>query len=183
MPALSVHRPRALAFAAAGVLALVLSGCSGSSNPSNASAAHTGTGTGSAATGSPAAASSSGASAFTDSGAVISALKSAGQKCTPESDAGSTALSAPGLRSVSACSLGTADGGTVTATVFDDHTDAQAYADLLTTAQDSGLLIGSTSARAVLGQNWVVVVDGAAPASRLGAVLGGTVLGGPTSSG
>lgn len=177
MPALPVRRPRALAFTAAGALALVLSGCTGSSSPSSASAAHTGT-----ATGSPAAAGGSSGGSFTDSGAVISALKNAGQKCTPVSDGSGTALSAPGLRSVSACSLGAAGGGTVTASVFDDHTDAQAYAELLTTAQDSGLLIGSTSARAVLGQNWVVVVDGAAPASRLGSALGGTVLGGSASA-
>lgn len=182
MPALPVRRPRALAFAAAGVLALVLSGCTGSGSPSNGSAAQTGSTGTVGSTGSPAATGSSGGGSFTDSGAVISALKSAGQKCTPVSDAGGTSLKAPGLRSVSACSLGTADGGTVTATVFDDHTDAQAYAELLTTAQDSGLLIGPTSTRAVLGRNWVVLVDGAVPASRLSSALGGTVVGGSTSS-
>jgi hypothetical protein len=176
MPALSVRRPRALAFAAAGVLALGLSGCSGSSGASGAPAAHTG------AAASPAGGSSGGGS-YTDSGAVISALKGAGQACTPVSDSGSTSLSAPGLRSISACSLGASAGGTVTASVFDDHADAEAYADLLTSAQDSGLLIGSTSTRAVLGQNWVVVVDSAASASRLSSALGGTVVGGSKSAG
>jgi hypothetical protein len=182
MPALLVRRPRALAFAAAGALALVLSGCTGSGGVSNGSS-H-GSSNGSAAhAGSTAAVGGSSGGSFADSGALVSALTNAGQKCTPMSDGSGTALSAPGLRSVSACSLGAADGGTVTASVFDDHTDAQAYADLLTTAQDSGLLIGATSARAVLGRNWVVVVDGAAPASRLGSALGGTVVGGSSSSG
>ena len=73
-------------------------------------------------------------------------------------------------------------GGTVTATVFDNHTDAQAYADLLTSAQSSGLLIGSSSARAVLGENWVVLVpDDASYASKVSAALGGSVVG-PSAS-
>ena len=184
MPALSVRRPRALAFAAAGILALILSGCTGSGgSPSGAPAAHTDTTGTTGTTGSSAAAGGSNGGAYSDSGAVISALQGAGQKCTPVSDTSGTALSAPGLRSVSACNLGASDGGTVTASVFDDHSDAEAYADLLTTAQDSGLLIGGTSTRAVLGQNWVVVVEGAAQAGRLGSALGGTVVGGSNSSG
>jgi hypothetical protein len=67
--------------------------------------------------------------------------------------------------------------------VFDDHTDAEAYATLLTSASSSGLLIGSTSERAVLGENWVVLVpDDAAYASQVSSALGGTVLGGGSSS-
>jgi predicted enzyme related to lactoylglutathione lyase len=71
----------------------------------------------------------------------------------------------------------------VTATVFDDHTDAEAYATLLTSAGSSGLLIGSKSERAVLGGNWVVLVpDDATYASQVSTALGGTVLGGSSSS-
>lgn len=171
-------RARVLAAAtlASGVLALGLSGCTGS--PA-APAARTG------AAASGALGGASGGGSYADSGAVLSALKKSGEACTPVSGSAGTAVTAPGLRSISACTLGSAatgtGTGTVTASVFDDHADAEAYAELLTSAQDSGLLIGSGSARAVLGQNWVVLVDGTAAASRLGAALGGTVVGGPSS--
>jgi predicted enzyme related to lactoylglutathione lyase len=71
----------------------------------------------------------------------------------------------------------------VTATVFDNHADAQTYASVLTSSQASGLLIGGTSQRAVVGQNWVVLVpDDAAYAAQVGAALGGSVVGGASSS-
>jgi hypothetical protein len=71
----------------------------------------------------------------------------------------------------------------VTATVFDDHADAQTYATLLTSADSSGLLISGTSQRAVLGQNWVVLVpDNTAYANQVSAALGGTVVGGASAS-
>jgi hypothetical protein len=184
-PAHSPHRGRAPAVAtvlASAALALGLSGCAGS-NASNASNASTASSDSGAAGAGGAAV---GAGSYADSGAVISALKHSGQACTPVSASGGTSVTAPGLRSTSACSLGSAGGGTVTASVFDDHTDAEAYAELLTSAQDSGLLIGaggSDSARAVLGGNWVVLVDGAAAASRLGSALDGTVVGGSSSNG
>jgi hypothetical protein len=160
---------RAAAALASGALALALAlaGCSGSGG-SNTSSSSAGAG---------------GAGSYADSGAVISALQDAGQTCTPVSGSGGTAITAPGLRSISACSLGSSAGGTVTASVFDNHADAEAYAEMLTQAQSSGLLIGSGSARAVLGRNWVVLVDGAAAASRLGSALGGTVVGGSPSTG
>lgn len=172
-------RGRALATLASGALALGLGlcGCSGAAGSPSVPAAQTG------AAASSASGHSNGGGSYTDSGAVITALKGSGQACTPVSHSSSTAVTAPGLRSISACSLGSSAGGTVTASVFDDHADAEAYADLLTSAQDSGLLIGSSSARAVLGQNWVVIVDGATPADRLGSELGGTVVGGSSSSG
>ena len=126
-------------------------------------------------------ASGSGGGSYSSSANVISALKSAGHPCTPVSGSQDTDLKAPGLRSVTACTVGSSD--TVTATVFDNHTDAQAYATLLTSAQNSGLLIGSTSTRAVLGQNWVVLVpDDTAYASQVSAALGGSVLGSATAS-
>lgn len=182
----SPHRARALAVAvmtASGALVLGLSGCTGSTTTNTTSASNT-TNASSASSGTSAA---SDGGSFADSGAVISALKQSGQACTPVSSSGGTAVTAPGLRSTSACSLGSSAGGTVTASVFDDHTDAEAYAELLTSAQDSGLLLGggggSGSARAVLGRNWVVLVDGTAAASRLGSALGGTVVGGSSSTG
>ena len=173
----SPRRSRLLAAAAlaSGALALAVSGCTGSSAPSANPAAQTGA---------SASGGSGGASSYADSSAVISALNNSGQSCTAVSGAGGTTLSAPGLRSVSTCSLGSAAaGGTVTAAVFDDHTDAEAYAEMLATAQSSGLLIGSGSARAVLGRNWVALVDGTAAASRLGSALGGTVVGGSSPTG
>jgi len=175
-------RPRAAlaacALAISAGAALASAGCTGSSAAPAAAAgsAH------------PSGGGTSGGS-YTDSGAVLSALKNAGATCTAVSGSQDTALSAPGLRSISACSIGGSGSGdsggtagTVTATVFDNHTDAQAYADLLTSAQSSGLLIGSGSARAVLGGNWVVLVpDDASYASRVSAALGGSVVG-PSAS-
>lgn len=176
-------RPRAAlavcALALSAGAALASSGCTGSSAaPAAAAGSAHPSGTGGTSGGS-----------YTDSGAVLSALKNAGATCTAVSGSQDTALSAPGLRSISACSIGASGAGgsdgsaeTVTATVFDNHTDAQAYADLLTSAQSSGLLIGSSSARAVLGGNWVVLVpDDASYASRVSAALGGSVVG-PSAS-
>lgn len=183
----------AYVIAAAAALSLT-SACSGSSGndaqPGPAStatatgAANSGTGTGAAGT---ASARPSDGGSYSTSSDVISALKSAGHPCTPLSGNNITSVKAPGLQSVTACSIPSASsssaGTNVTATVFDNHTDAQAYASTLTSAQASGLLIGSTSERAVLGQNWVVLVpDDTAYAQQVSASLGGTVLGGSSSS-
>ena len=165
-------------------IAFALTGCSGSSG----SQAQPGPGGGVGTAGASAAGSSHGASgsgSYDSSSDVVSALKSAGHPCTPVSGKQGTSLSAPGLRSVTSCTVGgsQAQAQAVTATVFDDHTDAEAYATLLTSASSSGLLIGSTSERAVLGDNWVVLVpDDAAYASQVRSALGGTVLGGASSS-
>lgn len=183
----------AYVIAAAAALSLT-SACSGSSGndaqPGPAStatatgAANSGTGTGAAGT---ASARPSDGGSYSTSSDVITALKSAGHPCTPLSGNNITSVKAPGLQSVTACSIPSASsssaGTNVTATVFDNHTDAQAYASTLTSAQASGLLIGSTSERAVLGQNWVVLVpDDTAYAQQVSASLGGTVLGGSSSS-
>ena len=166
----------ALAFAAA--LGLGLAGCSGSSG-GGAQPGPGGSTSGTSGAGSSRAASSSGS--YGSSSDVVSALKSAGHPCAAGSGGQDTSLSAPGLRSASSCTISGSQ--TVTATVFDDHTDAEAYARLLTSAGASGLLIGSKSERAVLGGNWVVLVpDDAAYASQVSAALGGTVLGGSSSS-
>lgn len=165
---------RAVAAGAVLACALVLAGCANSANPTNTTAQST------SQSAAGASSSASGSGSYSDSAAVISALKSAGQACTPVADTSSTNVKAPGLRSAAACSVGTS-GGTVTATVFDNHTDAEAYAQLLTYSQDSGLLLGSTSARAVLGQNWVVLVpDDTAYANQVSAALGGSVVQGNT---
>jgi len=165
---------RAAAAGAVLACALVLAGCANSANPTNTTAQST------SQSAAGASSSASGSGSYSDSAAVISALKSAGQACTPVADTSSTNVKAPGLRSAAACSVGTS-GGTVTATVFDNHTDAEAYAQLLTYSQDSGLLLGSTSARAVLGQNWVVLVpDDTAYANQVSAALGGSVVQGNT---
>jgi hypothetical protein len=162
------------AFTVACVLAI--GGCSGGSTAS-ASGSH----------GASGAAGSGSSASYGSSSDVVSALKSAGHPCTPVSGGQGTSLSAPGLRSVTSCTVSgsqaQAQAQNVTATVFDDHTDAEAYARLLTSAGSSGLLIGSTSERAVLGDNWVVLVpDDAAYANQVSAALGGTVLGGSSSS-
>lgn len=129
-----------------------------------------------------AAAQGSGGGAYADSAAVLSALKNAGHACTPVAGSATPSLSAPGLRSAASCSIGS--GGAVTATVFDDHADAQAYASLLTSSQASGLLIGSTSQRAVLGENWVVLVpDDTAYAQQVSSALGGSLVGPSSSAG
>jgi hypothetical protein len=114
---------------------------------------------------------------------VISALKTAGHPCTAISNSGDTNIKAPGLQSVSACSISKASSSAVTAIVFDNHSDAQVYASTMASSQVSGLLIGGTEQRAVLGQNWVVVVpDDAAYAQQVSAALGGSVVGGSTGS-
>lgn len=166
---------RAATAGAAMACALVLAGCANAANSTSTTAQST-----SQSSAAGASARASGGGTYSDSAAVISALKSAGHACTPVADTSSTNVKAPGLRSAAACSAGSA-GGTVTATVFDNHTDAEAYAQLLTYSQDSGLLLGSTSARAVLGQNWVVLVpDDTTYANQVSAALGGSVVQGNT---
>ena len=181
----------AYVIAAAAALGLT-SACSGSSgNDAQPGPASTAAATGAANSGTGAASTASArpsdGGSYSTSSDVISALKSAGHPCTPLSGNNITSVKAPGLQSVTACSIPSASsssaGTNVTATVFDNHTDAQAYASTLTSAQASGLLIGSTSERAVLGQNWVVLVpDDTAYAQQVSASLGGTVLGGSSSS-
>ena len=162
---------RSAAACAIAATALALSACTSSSTqaqpgPGSTTASSKATGGGSYATSSD----------------VISALKTAGHPCTPVSGSGDTNLKAPGLQSVAACKISTS-GSAVTATVFDNHTDAQAYASILTSSQASGLLIGGTSERAVVGRNWVVLVpDDTAYAAQVGAALGGSVVGGASSS-
>ena len=178
---------------AALALALALSGCSGSSggggggsggnSNKGGSTVQPGPGGGTSGSGGPKA----GGGSYTDSSDVLSALKSAGHPCTQLSGGQGADLTAPGLRSATACVVGSSGSGSasnaVTATVFDDHTDAEAYATLLTSGDSSGLLISGTSQRAVLGQNWVVLVpDDAVYASQVGAALGGTVVGGASPS-
>ncbi|HET9167811.1 MAG TPA: hypothetical protein VFN97_00200 [Actinospica sp.] len=132
--------------------------------------------------GSSAASSSSAGASYTTSSDVVSALKTAGHPCAAISDSGDTNIKAPGLQSASACSI-SKSGTPVTAVVFDNHTDAQVYADTMTSSQVSGLLIGGTNQRAVLGSNWVVVVpDDAAYAQQVSKALGGALVGGATSS-
>jgi hypothetical protein len=159
-------------------LAVGVGGCSGSSG-GGSTGTSSGTKSGTSTAGSSA--------SYGSSSDVVSALKSAGHPCTPVSGSQGTSLSAPGLRSVTACAVsGSQAQGQVqdvTATVFDDHADAEAYATLLTSAGSSGLLIGGTSERAVLGDNWVVLVpDDAAYANQVSAALGGKVLGGSSSA-
>jgi len=167
-------------------VSLALAGCSGSSgnNAQPGPGVTSANGSHASGSGSPVA-----TAAYTSSSDLVSALKSVGHPCKPVSAGQSVSLKAPGLRSVISCTIGssktssTSSANAVTATVFDDHTDAEAYATLLTSAGSSGLLIGSTSQRAVLGQNWVVIVpDDAAYANQVSAALGGTVLGGATAS-
>lgn len=83
-------------------------------------------------------------------------------------------------RIAGASGAGSAD---ATVAVFDDHAHAAAFAATLTSANVSGLLIGGTDERAVLGPNWVVLVpDDAAYAAAVHAALGGTVLDGGSST-
>lgn len=171
-------RARVPAACALAAVALTAAGCTGSSGGSQPKPGTT-TAAGSA-TGSAGAVHQSGGGTYSDSSAVLTALKTAGHACTVASGAATPALSAPGLRSATACSIGSG-GGAATATVFDNHTDAKTYAGLLTSS--SGLLISSSSTRAVLGQNWVVLVpDDAVYADQISAALGASVLG-PGSSG
>jgi hypothetical protein len=188
-------RPISTRNGAAGILAvlaasaLALSGCSGSSGGSGGNGGNGnsgGSGTSSVQPG-PGGTSGSGGGSYGDSSAVLSALKSAGHPCTPLSGGQGADLKAPGLRSATSCAIGSSGSGTtsnaVTATVFDNHTDAQTYATLLTSANSSGLLVSGASQRAVLGQNWVVLVpDDTAYVNQVSAALGGTVLGGASSA-
>jgi hypothetical protein len=150
------------------VVALALAGCSGSSS----GGVQPGPGASSTS------ATSSADATYASSSDVVSALKSAGHPCTAVSggQGASPSLKAPGLRSATSCAANTV-------AVFDDHTDALAYATLLTSAGSSGLLIGSTSERAVVGPDWVVVVpDDVAYAEQVKAALGGTMVGGASAS-
>lgn len=169
---------RAAAICALAAAALALASCTSSSTRAQPGPGSTtgGSGTSSAS----ASAKPSGGGSYSSGSDVISALKAAGHPCTPVSDSGETNLKAPGLQSVAACTIpasGSSPASSVTATVFDNHTDALAYAATLTSAQVSGLLIGSTSERAVVGQNWVVLVpDDAAYAQQVSSALGGTLV-------
>jgi hypothetical protein len=166
----------ACAIAAAG-LALA-AGCSGSSSQVQPGPGST---TGAASTASKAA----GGGSYSTSSDVISALKTAGHACTPISNSEYTNVKSPGLQSVTACSISSSSSSSsaVTATVFDNHTDAETYAATLTSSQASGLLIGGTAQRAVVGQNWVVLVpDDTAYAQQVSAALGGALLGDSSSA-
>jgi len=168
---------RSAAACAIAAAALALAACTSSSTQAQPGPGST---TGAASTASGKA---SGAGSYSTGSDVISALKTAGHPCTPVTDGGDTNLKAPGLRSVAACKISASD-SVVTATVFDNHTDAQTYASVLTSSQASGLLIGGTSQRAVVGQNWVVLVpDDTAYAAQVGAALGGSVVGASSSAG
>jgi hypothetical protein len=168
---------RATATCALAAAAFTLASCTSSATQTQPGPGSTTGGSGTAA----ASAKPSGGGSYSSSSDVISALKSAGHACTPVSDSGDTNLKAPGLQSVAACTIpssgSSSSDNSVTATVFDNHTDALAYATLLTSSQASGLLIGSTSERAVVGQNWVVLVpDDTAYAQQVSSALGGTLL-------
>lgn len=123
--------------------------------------------------------------AVPDSKALITDLGQAGHTCTASTGSANT-IHMPGLRSSLNCvisdaaSTGSAD---VTVAVFDDHAHAAAFATTLTSTNVSGLLLGGTAERAVLGSDWVVLVpDDASYADAVHAALGGTVLDGGTSS-
>lgn len=167
--------PRAAAACALAPAALALAACTSSS-----SQAQPGPGSTTVASGGASAKPADGGS-YGSGSEVISALKSAGHPCTPVSNSGDTDIKAPGLQSVAACTTSSSGssstGGAVTATVFDNHADAVAYATVLTSSQASGLLIGGTSERAVVGRNWVVLVpDDAAYAQQVSSALGGTLV-------
>jgi hypothetical protein len=163
---------RAAAVCALSAAALALASCTSSS-----SQAQPGPGSTTGASGTAAAsAKPSGGGSYSSSCGVISALKTAGHPCTQVSDSGDTNLKAPGLQSVEACTISSSESA-VTVTIFDNHTDALAYATLLTSSQASGLLISGKSERAVVGQNWVVLVpDDAAYAQQVSSALGGTLV-------
>lgn len=163
---------RSAAACAIAAAVLTLTACSGSSTsaqPGPASSASSST-------------SSSGGASYAKSSDVVSALKTAGHPCTTISDSGDTNIKSPGLQSATACSIA-ASGTPLTVAVFDNHTDAQVYAGTMASSQVSGLLIGGTNQRAVLGSDWVVVVpDDTAYAQQVSAALGGSVVGGASSS-
>jgi hypothetical protein len=158
--------------------ALVLAAaCSSSSNQAQPGPGST-TGAGSTASGKQ-----PGGGSYSSSSDVVSALKTAGHACTPISNSDDTNIKSPGLQGVTACSISSSSTQAVTVTVFDNHNDAELYASTMTSSQASGLLIGSTSQRAVLGQNWVVLVpDNTAYAAQVSAALGGSVVGGSSGS-
>jgi hypothetical protein len=172
----SFHRGAAACAVTAAMLALTLASCTSSSSQAQPGPGSTTGGSGTAS------AKPSGGGSYSSSSDVISALKSAGHPCTPVSNSDDTNLKAPGLQSVAACTIpssgSSSSGSSVTATVFDNHTDALAYATLLTSSQASGLLlISGTSERAVVGQNWVVLVpDDTAYAQQVSSALGGTIV-------
>lgn len=123
--------------------------------------------------------------AVADSKALIIDLGRAGHTCTAATGPANT-VAMPGIRSSLNCVISDA-GGTgsadVTVAVFDDHAHAAAFATALTSTNVSGLLIGGTAERAVLGSDWVVLVpDDASYADAVHTALGGTVLAGGSSS-
>ena len=149
------------------------------------SACAAGTASGRAAPAADAATATPSSAAVADSKALIADLGQAGHTCTA-STGSANAVRMPGLRSSLNCviadagSTGSAD---VTVAVFDDHAHAAAFATALTSTNVSGLLLGGTAERAVLGSDWVVLVPGdASYADAVHAALGGTVLDGGTSS-
>ena len=167
---------RSAAACAIAVAALALSACTSSSNEAQPGPGST-TGAVGTASGKP-----TDGGSYSSGSDVISALKKAGHPCTVTSGSTDTNVKAPGLKSVAACKISTS-GSAVTAAVFDSHADAQVYASTMTSSQVSGLLIGGASARAVLGQNWVVLVpDDTVYAEQVSAALGGSVVGGSTGS-
>jgi hypothetical protein len=108
-----------------------------------------------------------------------------GRGCTASTGPANT-IHLPGLRSSLNCVIsGAAPSGSADATVavFDNHTDAAAFATMLTSSDVSGMLLGGTHERAVLGSNWVVLVpDDASYADAVHTALGGTVLTGGSST-
>ena len=123
--------------------------------------------------------------AVADSSALVTDLGQAGHTCTASTGSANT-IDMPGLRSSLNCVIsGAGHTGSADATVavFDDHAHAAAFANVLTSTNVSGLLLGGTSERAVLGSNWVVLVpDDASYAAAVHVALGGTVLDGGTST-
>ncbi|MBR7838081.1 hypothetical protein KDL01_32710 [Actinospica durhamensis] len=123
--------------------------------------------------------------AVADSSALITDLGQAGHTCTAATGAADT-VAMPGLRNSLNCVIsgaGRTGSADATVAVFDDHAHAAAFANVLTSSNVSGLLLGGTSERAVLGSNWVVLVpDDASYADAVHAALGGTVLDGGTST-
>jgi hypothetical protein len=173
MRSISIHRGAAACAVTAATLALA-------SCTSSSSQAQPGPGSTTGVSGTASAKPSDGGS-YSSGSDVISALKTAGHPCSPVSNSDDTNLKAPGLQSVAACTIASSgsssSGSSVTATVFDNHTDALTYATLLTSSQASGLLIGGKSERAVVGRNWVVLVpDDTAYAQQVSSALGGTLV-------
>jgi hypothetical protein len=174
-------RPPAAAYLVALPLALgSLSACGGSgqSAGSNSSTAN-GAGSASAAT------ATSSSAVVADSSALVADLGRTGRGCTASTGPANT-IHLPGLRSSLNCVIsGAAPAGSADATVavFDNHTDAAAFATMLTSSDVSGMLLGGTHERAVLGSNWVVLMpDDASYADAVHTALGGTELTGGSST-